>query len=396
MYYCKALGISLLICFSTLVSFSQTEFTSQYVESKSYELYLQKDWKKLIVFADSAIESGVDYYYLRMRLGIANFELKKYIKATPQFQKAIAFNSFVDLPKEYLYYCLIYTERFEESRSLSSKFSTALKHQVGADSLKIIDQIGLEYGMKFPNDTIVPRATNLSVTLHHYVTKKVSFYHSFSNYSQRNKDKWNVKQMGYYLGATIPLKNNLILSGGFNYVHSNLYVDIIDSNLLGNYFVGSLNLNKRINLFNFNIGSTGIKVDTAYQFQHNVGAVFYPLANTKLSIGLNLIAHTHNNYQSLSFAVVPTLRFIASKKINLFSSYFMNSGHNIVEWNGFLYNNSPDLTKSRLNIGASLALGKKWEINATYQNEQKQNISFFLDKTSYNYNSIFLGIIYKP
>ena len=59
------------------------------VDSLSYDLYEKGEWKALIRFGKNAINQGFDYYYLRMRIGIAYYESEKYLLALEHFRKSL-------------------------------------------------------------------------------------------------------------------------------------------------------------------------------------------------------------------------------------------------------------------------------------------------------------------
>ena len=105
---------------------AQDTLNSAIVEQKSYQLYLDKNWNELIKFGNRAINSGFDYYYLQIRIGIAYFEKKNYSLAENHFKKVLQFNSDDELAQEYLYYCFIYNGRNEEARMLSRLFKSDL------------------------------------------------------------------------------------------------------------------------------------------------------------------------------------------------------------------------------------------------------------------------------
>lgn len=392
MHFSKALGISILLLLLGYASFSQeNEVEVLDVNQRSYELYLNQNWEQLIAFGDSAVKAGNDFYYLRVRIGIAYFELKKYRIAEDHFRKAIAFNSFENYPQQYLYYCLLANGKHEESRALARKFSVDLQTTVGFNTLKIIDLIAVDYGRKYASNDL-PAAGFLQVGLNHYVGNRFSLFHTFSNYSQGD-DLFKNTQYQYYLGASIPLKNNYKLSAGFHYLYNDFYVDFIDTHFKGNNYIAALTLKKSINKFDFSIGSTGILLDSIYQYQHEAGINFYPLANSKINIGLNAIVNTADHYKTTYVGILPIVTFKPNTTWSLFTSYLYNKGNNISEWNGFLVNNSIDLTQHRINLGINYAISKKWEINAIYQHESK--IESFT-KDNYQYNSIFFGIKFKP
>ncbi|MDV7389802.1 hypothetical protein RZS08_00555, partial [Arthrospira platensis SPKY1] len=51
------------------------------VEERSYALYQQQAWDSLLSYGEQALDHGIDYYYLRLRMGIAAYELGAYKKA---------------------------------------------------------------------------------------------------------------------------------------------------------------------------------------------------------------------------------------------------------------------------------------------------------------------------
>ena len=123
----------LIILFSTigLSSFSQNpneNFRS--VDKSTYLQYTQKNWDSLIQIGNHAVKSGIDYFYLRQRLGIAYYNKENYLKAAQQFEKALKFNSSDATAQEYLYYCYIYSNQKKEARILSSKFNTSLEDKM--------------------------------------------------------------------------------------------------------------------------------------------------------------------------------------------------------------------------------------------------------------------------
>ncbi len=61
-------------------------------DSLTYQYYLAKNWKEVLQVGDKAIASGYDYYYLRMRMGIAAHEKANYVLARKHLQAALQFN----------------------------------------------------------------------------------------------------------------------------------------------------------------------------------------------------------------------------------------------------------------------------------------------------------------
>ncbi|HOP13335.1 hypothetical protein [Lentimicrobium sp.] len=77
-------------------------------EALTYRLYAEQKWDSLLTTGEQAINEGWDYFYIRLRTGIAAFELQRYARAARHLEKAREFNSYDEftislLIKSYLY-----------------------------------------------------------------------------------------------------------------------------------------------------------------------------------------------------------------------------------------------------------------------------------------------------
>lgn len=124
--------------------FAQDTLNFTNVDKQTYDYYLAKDWYNLIPLAEKAISKNIDYYYLRMRLGIAQYELKQYDKSTENFKKALEFNNGDELTLEYLYYSYIFSEKYAEAEQLSANFSKELKKKIGIVETKFVQSVEFE------------------------------------------------------------------------------------------------------------------------------------------------------------------------------------------------------------------------------------------------------------
>ena len=125
----KIIGLMFLsLCSFTIKS--QDTINSTVVEKDTYTYYLQRDWSNLITLANKALKQNIDYYYLRVRLGIAYYNQKKYANAILHFQEARKQNSAEKLSLEYLYYALLKMERYDEAEYLTKQFDEELNLQL--------------------------------------------------------------------------------------------------------------------------------------------------------------------------------------------------------------------------------------------------------------------------
>lgn len=395
---CKAFSLStfLLITLNlvSFVGFGQSSLNDETVAVKTidrtYALYLKSDWKALIANGDSILKGGSDYYYLRLRLGIAYFEASEYLLAEEQFKRAVEFNSLENLPKEYLYYCYLNTGRIVQARRLAKGFNQDLIKKIGLDSIPVFNYVGLDGGGKFSDLTNVPNASLVGFNLGHRLNPTVFIDHSYSYYSQSNS-LWSFKQHDYFLQANIALKDDYTIAGGFHYVHSTLLYSSVSTSSNTNWFVSSFNLEKQFKKHKAEFGLSTIGSSGYFQLQYNLGYAFYPKANNDLFFGAKAYIHTNDGHVSTNLAALPFVSYKPYEKWNIFGSYLFNGGSNIAEWNGALMNNSPDLTTGRFSATINYQVLKKTTIGLTYQYEQKESSW----TSNHTYNSLFVSLKYN-
>jgi Tetratricopeptide repeat len=148
---CKSIlnkTIILFICITAPLLKAQTKLNSAYVDSASYAYFHAANWNELKNIGNKAISAGIDYYYLRLRLGIAYYNQKKYALAIPHFQKALTQNSMDALALQYLYFAYIFAERYDEAEKLSKLFDDELMKITQAGLLSQLKYISIEGGLK--------------------------------------------------------------------------------------------------------------------------------------------------------------------------------------------------------------------------------------------------------
>ena len=436
----KIKSIYIVFLFAALLNkgFAQDTLNSAFVEQKSFQLYVEKNWKELIEFGNKAIDKGYNYYYLQMRIGIACYEKKNYSSAEGHFKKALEFNSDDALALEYLYYCFIFNGRNEDARWLSKQFGQELAQKIGTDKQSSIGFITIEGGIKKTDSTsyyniydkAVPiyynPATYLQIGLNHFIKRRISLFHAATYYGQKSL-LGIVSQLQYYLKASIPLNHNFLISPSFHYINSKSSYETTTSvtdtlwppgvpphsqpppgappfktnttttssttNSQSHYFVGSLAIQKTIQKFVFSLGTTVSNMYNVTQFNH-FGFVSYAVfGNSKLVLGCTGYAHTSDNYFTTSAAIAPFIYIQPIKHLSVKLNYFLNNNKNIIEDNGYMVNNSTDLTKSRWGVIANYAINKHLALYGVYQLENKYQSTYAFN---YNYNVIVGGVKITP
>ncbi len=411
----KQVGLSIALL-NVLVISAQGTFVE--IDTKTYNLYMAKEWKQLLNYGHRAIKEGTDYYYLRTRVGIAAYELKKYYVASRHFAKALRFNEGDEVMQEYLYYSYTFTNRFEEANKLSKQFSAILLEKLKLKPIRPIDFIVIEGGTKLPdkstyqsaitgsNTNSVNPAVYTQIGVGHSIKKRLSVFHALTYFGQSSYTG-DLTQGQYYVKASIPFKNGWQISPAVHYLHQRIITETlpppplpgmprlkpISTTSTSNIFVGALSLRKQFGIWNFGLSNTVSNMLSKNLLLHGASASCAPLGNNKMLLGGTYFLHTTDAYVSVAQSFIGSLQVQPFSRLQITFSYLNNTAQNIVEENGYLVNNAFDLTNWRAAILASYQLSSKWSVYATGQLEDKtEGISFY----NYQYTILVAGIKITP
>ncbi len=394
---------SVIVLIFSINGFSQESLSPADIEKKSLQLYETKNWKELIPFVNQALAEGNDYFYLRMRIGIAYYELKNYTKAEPQFIRALNFNSSDQTAQEYLYYSYIFNEKYAEARTLSFEFSDALLTKTGAKKYNSITMAFVEGGTKISDSAkyynkntnsksnYFGSAVYIQAGLLHYVGKHTSLLHAVTYFNQASSIG-TITQFQYYINAGVSLKNNWQFSPSFHWMNLGNSTQITIAppftppglppqqartqtvKTVNNYFVGSFELSKRMSNLTLSVGTTVSNMNNKTQLIHSGSFSVNALGNSNLIFGLSSYIHSTNGYSTINTTLIPFIAINPIKQLSIKLSYLTDNKENFVEQNGYLINNSPDLTTSRFSILVNGNINKKLTIYGLYQSEQKKEV----------------------
>jgi len=197
-------SVSLFLFFISLMAAptanasDKLDFTK--ADQLTYRLYQEKKWDSLIIIGKQALSQDIDYYYLRIRLGIAYFEKGRFITAINHLSTALKFNTNDPVALEYLYFCYLNSNRQAEANHLIS----AMPHEM-TTWLKIktplIEEIGVEGGATLTPTTSSKGKQNQGV-------KPI--------YSEQ--DRYGDSYYGH-AGLTLNLWNKASLNIAYNYLN---------------------------------------------------------------------------------------------------------------------------------------------------------------------------------
>lgn len=128
----------------------QSDLKTQYGE-QTYKQYLEGNWSELINTGNEALDKGVDFYYLRIRLGIAYANQKNYRKAIINYKKAIEFVPSDPMAQEYLYYAYLYACQKNTARLYAANLPVSLRKKIKPEGLPVFGNLYMESGFAFAN-----------------------------------------------------------------------------------------------------------------------------------------------------------------------------------------------------------------------------------------------------
>jgi len=420
--------------------------TYNQVDSATYKHYQEKDWVELVKIGKSALKQDFDFYYLRMRIGIAYYEMKNFKSAQIHFKKALIFSENDPLALEYLYFAYLLGGQSQQAALLYKSFSTSLQDKIKAPDLNLIDRTSAEYlyNHTFTDDLVNNPATfeglpygvriitrnyhNLNIGLNHNMHPGTSFKHSYTYLGKSNyyyyddgidrfgTDGQQVTQHQYYLSPSFTTAGGLVISPAFHFLYVGYQVysvsgsggggdDIVFNDESVNQLLGGLTLQKYQGAFNFSIGGVYSNLNETNQFTGSGSLTWYPTGNLDMYLGTSLFAHIPD-LKSSSLELIPNLIFgygIASKVwIEISGTY--GEMRNFAESNGYIVYNGLDWMKYKAIGNIIVPLGKKGSMiyaGTRFAQYENKYISFTTSQPknqyliSYNSISIFGGISWK-
>lgn len=400
-----------LLLFIFNISYAQN--ANENIDQKTYQLFQNKMYKKVIYVGEKAIKEGTDYFYLRNRIAISYYELKNYRSAIIHFEKALTFNSDDPTTLEYLYYSYVLSGRNGEANLLVSKFPDYLKEIVNYKR-KYLNSIYIEGGPSISNNISKNGSLDIDadsnfygesdlndnmvyfhIGLKHDLFPRISIYHGFSNLSISKRKTimvnnidtafdYTVKQIEYYINADYQFSNGIKITPAFHLIKvnadlTNAFYDTIYSYkntvLSLNNYVFSLGITKEFKLISAGVFGTYSNLNNGTQWQLGATATYFPFGNldyysTTSLVMLNLkkkgfIQGGGNKETRLIFDQLFGARIFS--KLWTEASFSIGNLANYNEKNAFIVYNIADKIKFKTGVSFIYSLNKNFELSLRYQ-----------------------------
>ena len=452
--YLKITFLLFLNLIITNLVFSQK--INENIDLKTLELFQQKKYKEVITTGEELISKGTDYFFLRLRVAISYFELKKFRMASFHLEKAMKFNSDDQFCLEYLYYSYLFSGRVQDAYILLNSFPDFLKERVG-QNVKFLNNISLETGVVLSNNIsknnsididgennylgILDMTNNIyynHLGLGHYISPYLNIYHGVSNLniekelilSINNKKTiadYKISQWDYYINLNFQIFRGIKISPALHLLgaeydtkkvvsnENNNRLIIKDTSLNFKNYVVFLGITKEFKLLQLNVNASYSNLNSNIQKQFGVSMTYYPLANLNLYLNssLTLLIHNHGNNSGNAGNGNSNIekrlvykQLIGFKLLDkLWNEYDISLGNieNYNENNAYIVYNIVDLVKYRIGTAFIFSLNKKFNISLRYNFFRKESAYINYENkntnnefsTSYQNNSIIGGITWN-
>ena len=381
--------------------YSQRSF--QYYDSLTYALYEKGRYKEVVQYGNEALSSGYDYYYLRMRLGIAYYNLKQYDRAGGHFKKAMGFSS-EKTGAEYFYYSLIYSGRRDEARLFLCE-NQALLPDISAPCSPLLAGAYAEGGYKKSSG----EARNIGdirffhAGLLHQPGPRWEIYHGYSNIHQElysfdyvsngngsgpgpggptdsveRRSDISLVQNEYYARIAYHAGSGLVFSPAFHYQG----VSGMENNT-----AFSLRIEKPIAFMRWHASAAFSSINDLDQQLYGLGVTLYPLGNTSFYVSATANSHIQEDENSMVYTGQAGIQVVDGFWID--GMYGWGDIYNYADMHAFYLYNIPDVITSRMNISAIFRIARRHSLRAGYLLENKESIDL---NTEYTHSGFYISL----
>lgn len=366
---------------------AQVAMDYQHVDSLTYSYYNSGDWDRLIKLGLEAAQKGIDYKYLRQRIGFAFFSQGNYYDAKFQFEKARSFDSYDSFTNEYLYYSYLNTAKEEYAGVYARKLDPEIRKSLSISPFKPLESIEIEYNFKFAGTAHRSNPQYYRLGISTKLGYRLTLFQSLSRYNQviiiqqaGYSEKISDKQPEYYALLKWSASSHLLLKTAYHYISTTSGSSRRSRNLF--LFAISHDLNRLSLETSGSVLSIGQEL--IYQAGGQIGYVFPGRSNFYLTgTASGLFQKTGNRLiynQKAGFKVM--------KKTWLEGNLTFGRMTNYNDYNGLYVYNTLDPMTFRAGSTMIFYLGKNIALWANYSFERKE----YYEDNLFHYNQFsYLG-----
>lgn len=357
------------------------------IDSLTNKYYESGEWEKLIKYGNDALDSGVDYKFLRQRLGLAYFMKGDYYESRSQFEKAFESDSYNDLTLEYLYYTSLYTGKEELAGVITKRMNPELRKKLSLRPFIPLESIELEYNFKLSGTVLRSNPHYLRLGVNTQLDYRLNLFQSVSdymqtlNFEQTGSVDADIRQPEYYALLNWNASHRFMLRSAYHYIRIRSGYSIFTGNLI------YLSFATDYNRFTFDADGSVMKLgDYVYQAGVQCGYVFPGKPDFFVKMKASYLMQPGYS----RFIYNPQAGFKLFKNVWIEGGATFGNMHGYNDFNGLYVYNTYDPIVFRSGGGITWYARKNISFWLNYNFEKKE---FFEDNTfTYNQYSYLGGI----
>ena len=363
------------------------------VDSVSYALYQEANWKQLISYGNQSLSNQIDFPLLRLRLAYANFITGNFGAALNQYQKITDSDPANQTAIYYGYLCNKYLNRDAEASNYARYINKETHGPGNPGAFSLIDA-GIESSFTFTQTDYRGNSSYTRAYLSNRLWWKLLLEQSVAYFNQpiysapmlrrRTSDliSANDVQSEYFIKLSYPLTKQLVVLGSYHYLSTNYQQSTYQNN------VGTLGLKFGGDYYDLQADISEGNIISVHVAQYNGKVGVFPLGN------LNLYAIGRVSYLQQTSAAVydQTIGFKVVKNFWLEGSATFGKLDNYLAADGLYVYDAIDVTKFKAQSTAFVQLGAHTMLQLNYTFEKKTDD---IQNIDYRQHSIALGLQWK-
>jgi hypothetical protein len=390
--------------------FSQGQQTEDFisVDKETYSLYSDGQWKELTIAARNAIRQGTDYFYLRLRTGIAYYMLGNYMKAEGQLKKALEFNTGDNTTIEYLYYSFLMQNKGHEALGMLHKAPHALRKRLTSLASPRPNNIHLDGGWFFSDQDKSIRDIDLDgeediygeadIFNHAYYFSAGGrwfpkhWYSGYLAYTFLMLDKhkmavsgdtvmadsqYNIYQHQVYHSSSFYPGYGINVTPALHFIQyrintiSPAYDSLTgeysfpDTSIIKNNFIGFVGVKKDYSIITAGVFGAAANLNEHNQYQAGFELIAFPLGNLNLYLQGQFITHFNDSQLQPVFNILVGARPFHPVWLELSGTF--GEVENYFEKNASAVYNFPDRIRFKYGLKILSTIAKRWQISLDYQ-----------------------------
>jgi len=427
----KTILIISLTCLFSMQVLAQQTYDFMTVDKTTYELYQTGKWKELTLLAKKAIREGTDYFYLRLRNGIAFYNLGNYMQAETNLLEALEFNPGDRTAIEYLYYCYLMQNKGNKALSLLEQAPGSLRlklkelypprfsfiHMDGGTFLSNQDNKYKSYDLDGKDDIygeadIFNKAYYFSAGGQWFTAPVFSAYLGYTFLTlDRNKHimsgdtvmidhPYKVDQHQLYLSGTLYAGNGFSITPAFHFLNYrmntvfavydsiNYSYTFPDTSVNTNNYIGFLGLDKDYDIIRAGIFGALAHLNEQEQYQAGFDVTAFPGGNLDYYIQGQFVAHFNDGDLQPLANIMVGIRLLKPVWMELTGSF--GEVENYFEKNASSVYNFSDRLRYRYGVKLIATLSSRWLLSLDYQYLGKESDILVYEEQNHDGTTVFV------